>query len=44
MVQLLGIIWCANVTLYTFSTDCAASKAGFNIISVPEYVCGDEAA
>jgi hypothetical protein len=27
-----------------FSNDCPASKAGFNIREVPEYVCGDEQA
>jgi hypothetical protein len=44
MMKILGIVYCLNSALYMLSNDCPASKAGFNIREVPEYVCGDEQA
>jgi hypothetical protein len=44
MMKILGIVYCFNSNLFTFSNDCSASKSGFFIKAVPDSVCWDEQA
>lgn len=42
MIQILGVLYCLNADIYTFSKDCAASRVQFTMLSVPEYVCSEK--